>query len=351
MTKAEKIKRKGYELGFSRVGITTADDFDDFLEEILSREDYEIWTSDDRVKYVGRCYLSEAARPRSYYPQGQSIICATLGYSQYVYPEKMSAHVARAYLARGYTPQKEDIAGIREEEFKRFIRSLGIGLYEGISEVPQRAACARAGIITYGKNNFAYTKEDGSFNILYTFLVDTVLDYDTPTERCECPENCFLCSEACPADAILAPGRLYPRNCAVNNHQLPMEDFPEDLWGAYGVRIHGCDECQLVCPRNAAVLRKASRRDPLVEEISASFDLEKILHLDESYYEENVRPIMYNYIRDMDLFKRNAAIALGNAGDASALPALEKALEVNQEKPALLRPIRWAIEQLKKEQD
>lgn len=26
-------------------------------------------------------------------------------------------------------------------------------------------ACARTGIITYGKNNFAYAKEDGSFNL------------------------------------------------------------------------------------------------------------------------------------------------------------------------------------------
>lgn len=96
-------------------------------------------------------------------------------------------------------------------EFKRYIQSLGIGIYEGEHELPERAACARAGIVTYGKNNFAYTKEDGSFNILYSFLVDTQLEYDAPTVRCDCPPNCRLCLDACSSNAILAPGRLHPQ--------------------------------------------------------------------------------------------------------------------------------------------
>lgn len=43
MNLTEKIKSKGLEIGFSHVGITTADDFPEYKEEVLSRPDYEIW--------------------------------------------------------------------------------------------------------------------------------------------------------------------------------------------------------------------------------------------------------------------------------------------------------------------
>jgi len=53
---------------------------------------------------------------------------------------------------------------------------------------------------------------------------------------------------------------------------------------------------------------------------------------------------MYNYIHDMDTFRRNAAIALGNTGDPSHIPALKKALE--NENPLVQDAAQWAIDQL-----
>lgn len=37
------IKMKGLELGFSKVGITNADDFSDYLNEIADSPDYHPW--------------------------------------------------------------------------------------------------------------------------------------------------------------------------------------------------------------------------------------------------------------------------------------------------------------------
>ena len=117
-------------------------------------------------------------------------------------------------------------------------------------------------------------------NILYMFLVDAALDYDEPTVYSDCPENCHKCMDACPTKAILGAGWLHPRDCAMNNHQLPMGAYPEDLLDKFGERIHGCDDCQLACPRNQAVLRRAEREDPLLEIIKREFDLNAILLLD-----------------------------------------------------------------------
>ena len=47
----------------------------------------------------------------------------------------------------------------------------------------------------------------------------------------------------------------------------------------------------------------------------------------------------------MEVFRRNAAVALGNSGDMSHLPALEKALEATEDE-VTRDTIAWAIEKL-----
>jgi epoxyqueuosine reductase len=48
--------------------------------------------------------------------------------------------------------------------------------------------------------------------------------------------------------------------------------------------------------------------------------------LTDEYYERVVKPLMYNYIRDLSVFRRNAAVALGNLGDPDSVAALAAAL-------------------------
>ena len=333
----KKIKMKALELGFSRVGITTTDEFAEHAHELSSRPDYAAWVN---TPETGR--LIDGCRPREFYPEGQSIICTVYGFGDVLYPEELTPYVGRTYLSRSYSPLADSACGIRENAFKAYIQSLGISRYEGDVDLPKRMACARAGIITFGRNNFAFTKEDGSFIILYAFLVDAALEYDEPTMTCDCPPKCRECIKACPTQAIQSERRLLPMNCVLMNNILgaPNPALHEKL----GTKIHGCDECQLACPRNKKVLEKMSRRDWFLETLKKDFDLEKILLLDDAYYADMVRPIMYNYIQDMDIFRRNAAVALGNTGNPSHIPALEKAMENSN--PWVVEAVQWAIERL-----
>ena len=333
----KKIKMKALELGFSKVGVTTADDFTEHEQELISRPDYAPFVN---LQETGR--LIDGCRPRKFYPEGKSIICTVYGFGNILYPEELTPYVGRTYLSRSYLPSPESACGIRENAFKAYIKSLSISLYEGDIELPMRMSCARAGITTFGKNNFAYTKEDGSFIILYTFLVDEVLEYDEPTITCNCPPKCQECMKACPTQAIKKERRLLPMNCVLMNNIIgsPNPELHESL----GTKIHGCDECQLACPLNKKVIEKASRKDWFLEELKQDFNLERILLLDEEYYQDVVHPIMYNYIQDMDVFRRNAAIAIGNTGDPSHIPALEKAVE--NKNPLVIEAAQWAIEKL-----
>ena len=47
-----------------------------------------------------------------------------------------------------------------------------------------RPAALRAGVITFGRNNFAYVDGVGSFVLLYGYMVDVELEYYQPSPYC-----------------------------------------------------------------------------------------------------------------------------------------------------------------------
>ena len=63
--------------------------------------------------------------------------------------------------------------------------------------------------------------------------------------------------------------------------------------------------------------------------------------MDDEYYEEVVWPIMYNYIRGIRYFRRNAAIAIGNSRDEKYVPDL---ITAAQDSDPLIREYAvWAL--------
>ena len=335
----EQIKRKGLELGFSNVGFAVPRDYPEYLEEARSRPHYDIFAEADDA------LITRLSQTKTLNPWAKGIVCATLGFAKIDYPENLLRSVARTYLARAYSPQPGTVHAFQVEQLASFLEELGMRVERNQFVMPQRVVCAEAGIIAFGNNNFAYTEQDGSFVILVTFLVDHELELSGNGIRNGCPEGCHLCAEACPTQAIIAPRKLDLGRCILFNNQRFAPGAQEEIWPDMGERIHGCDVCQVVCPRNHGVLKRATAKDPFLELLSQEFNLEKILLLDEAYYEEVVRPIMYNYINDMDIFRRNAAVALGNTGDQSHLPALREA-QARTDNPDVLKAIDWAIGRL-----
>ena len=338
----QKIKRKALEVGFARVGITTADPIEGYEDTLLQRQGYvDLWHVDDPDSNLRR-----AARTPEQVPEAKSVISLVRSVGQIRYPEKLIDRLGRIYLSRSYGPPDDTVEGQRVRLFEDYLAELGVtSLYNHTNmQLVDRAIAARAGLITYGKNNFAYAGSLGSFIVLVTIPVDTELECEVHEPRCGCPDDCHKCIDACPTHAMADDGSLDPRRCVLYSNFMPGAFKDTDVTDLIGMRVHGCDACQVACPRNARVLERANEVDPYLEWLADAFDLEKMLFCDDDYYEACIEPVMFNYIHDIDIFRQNAAIAMGNSGDCSYIPALERALECGSEQ--VQRFAAHALEQL-----
>jgi len=331
MSLTQTIKQHALDLGYSKVGITTADSFTGYIKELETRSDmYSFYIHSPRQPLI-------ASDPKNILPTAKSIISVAYDYVKESFPKGLLGKIGRAYQARCYTPPAHHINGARYELMKSFLEKNGCRVSQGEKGHPERLAAARAGVTTYGKNNFAYADGIGSFIILSSFVVDVELEYDTPTLEVKCPDNCTVCMDACPTGAIYEPNKLDPRRCIsynnwwTNGRPGVSSYIPSDIREKIGTRVHGCDVCQEVCPRNRPRLKMNLPQNAFLEELAQDFSLAKMLNMTDAFYATRVQPIMYNYIKEKKYFRRNAAIALGNLGDPEFIPDLGRAMHDAEE--------------------
>jgi epoxyqueuosine reductase len=214
--------------------------------------------------------------------------------------------------------------------------------YADTGPLLERDFAQRAGLGFIGKHTNLINLNLGNWVLLGEILTTLELEPDPPAKnRCG---SCARCLAACPTQAITAPFQLDARRCI---SYLTIElrgPIPLELRPVIGNRIFGCDDCLAVCPwnrfaRQGRLLKEHARPD------FAKQDLVELLSLDDTGFNNRFAgtPVLRAKRRGL---LRNVCVALGNVGDQSALPALQRS-SCNPD-PLIAEHARWAMEHIER---
>lgn len=245
----EEIKSIASELGFHRVGITSADP----VSEAGRR--FSEWLADGFSGEMAYLQKSPEIRsdPKIRFPEAKSILCLALNY----YPSTSSGPAAPENLPTGKVARYawgEDYHSIIEEKLSRLISAIedrGGRCWKGYVDhgpLLERAFAERAGLGFIGKNTTLITPDYGSWVFLAEVVTDLDLIEDLPMAS-QCGA-CRRCLDACPTGALAESYRLDARRCISYLTIENKKEIPEEFHAQMEGWLFGCDLCQEVCPYN-----------------------------------------------------------------------------------------------------
>ena len=337
---AVSLKQEAQRLGFDLVGIAQASDAETFR---FFRE----WLGKGyagEMAYMNR-HVTARTHPSSILPNVRSVVMTGMNYHvepDAADPRSLTGKVAQYALGADYHEVLRD----RLKRLLNWVHEQVPGTWGRavVDTAPllERDFARRAGLGWFGKNTMLLNKRLGSYFFLGALLLEITLPSDVPHEAAHCG-TCRACLDACPTEAFPAPGVLDARRCL---SYLTIElrgPVPNELRSHVHEWAFGCDICQEVCPwnRKAPFAKEAAlapRKDLL------ALDLIEVLSLTEVDFRKRFQGTALMRAKRSGLL-RTAALILGNRGDASALPALERAR--NDSDLNLREACDWAIARIR----
>lgn len=201
----------------------------------------------------------------------------------------------------------------------------------------ERAFAARSGLGWTGKHTNLISPSLGSFVFLGEIVTTLALPTDAPLRK-SCG-SCARCVEACPTRALRGDYTIDANRC-ISDLTQRTDAIPIGLRALVGDWVWGCDLCQIVCPPTARAPAAASAWAPLDDE-AARPSLVALLSLRSGEFKRRYGKTAMGW-RGAAVLRRNAAVALGNALDRSAVGALQQSLETDPH-PMVRGHAAWAL--------
>jgi epoxyqueuosine reductase len=336
------IQQRARELEFDDCRITTA-------QPPATSEQFQRWLAARKHGEMGWIERNAHKRvdPQQVLADAKSIITLAVSYAppSIVHPPSSSGVVARYARYADY----HDIMADRLKELTDFVNQLGGEgtrslWYVDTGPFLERDLAQRSGLGFVGKHTNVISRRLGNWIFLSEIITTLELAPDEPEHnRCG---SCTRCLTACPTNAITAPFQLDARRC-ISYLTIELKgSIPVEFRPLIGNRIYGCDDCLAACPWNRFA-REGSMMKPHARPDIGTPDLIELLSLDAAAFKQRFTgtPMLRTKRRGI---LRNVCVALGNIGDASALPALERAAQ--DPEPLIAEHALWAIDQIRSRQ-
>lgn len=235
------------------------------------------------------------------------------------------------------------------EDYHRVLMRKMEGLVERISQdeemnylifsdtgpLVDRELAFKSGIGYYGKNCSIINDRLGSFIFLGYILTDMYIQRDTGNFISKCGE-CRLCIDACPTGA-LTEYKLDAKKC-ISYLTQTKDTISEELAGKMGIKIYGCDTCQMVCPKNKGVEKNLNSQF-LPVKTGGVIDIEELILMSKSEFRLKYGSMSGSW-RGKTILIRNSLIALINMNQKEHHYLIQ---EVKKKRIPLLEEyiIRW----------
>jgi epoxyqueuosine reductase len=344
------IKKTASDSGFDLAGIAPVQEFGELTH-------FPHWIAAGHageMKYLeSRNDAGELRRAslRAAFPWARSIVVCAINYNT-AHPYSIeNTDPTRGWISR-YAWSREDyhdsvLRRVREVEAK--LKEAGSDdmpietrSYVDTGPIVERIYAKYAGVGWLGKNTCLINQQIGSWLFLGVIVTSLELTPDIPApDRCG---TCTRCIEACPTQALIAPYELDSNKCISYLTIEKRGTISEKLREGMGRQVFGCDICQDVCPWN----RKApSSEKPEFQgrEGLVNPALAWLSEISEEEFREKFRGSPVKRTKHSGL-RRNALIAIGNSGNSSLMPIVDRAS--HDPDPVISDAALWAKQQLLK---
>ena len=336
----EEIINLAKEIGISKIGFTTADDFD-YLEKSL-----RLAVEEGRNSGFEHKNIEERIKPKLSLDSAKTIISIAVAY-----PHKLKQQPQKTVYKRGkFTPNSWglDYHYVLQDKLDRLAKGIeeltADFEYKGMVDtgaLVDTAVAQRAGIGFIGKNGLVISKEFGSYMFLGELITNLDIEPDQPVDY-GCGD-CNRCVTACPTSCLIGDGSMNAKRCLSFQTQ---DKGVMDLEFRKKIKtvIYGCDICQICCPYNKGL------DNPLATEIDPDLshpELLPFLELSNGQFKEKFGHVAGSW-RGKNILQRNAIIALANANDRSAIPKMLEIIDKGQN-PIHVATAIWALSQLVRE--
>ncbi len=302
------------------------------MAESFARGDFATWG------YTSE-YAQAATDPANILPGARSVICIAVAYATpKLRYRPLHGRVSNYAWSSDYHRRMRDLLAEVASALDTAAGASVTAIACDTKPLAERAFAAQSGLGWIGKHTNLIASTVGSFVFLGEVITTLDLVADAPTKK-TCGA-CTRCVTACPTQALRGDYTIDATKCIADLTQRT-DAIPRALRAQIGDYVWGCDRCQEVCPPTIAAGFTQDPQAAPLDDALAHPSLTALLRLRSGEFKRRYAKSAMGW-RGAAVLRRNAAVALGNALDRSAIPALGQALREDPH-PQVRGHAAWAL--------